>query len=260
MEEKVQNSPTQAKGSTQQGNQNQDSQNELKHVTWHEAIVGIALILIGIVIILVLSRANVKPVISGTVGTGIDVFAVLYIDAQFIERLVEPFSESSTVNKGLLGSTKTINQEKKNVKDERDNVNAYSNKMSRIQTAHPGQKLSVEDEKSLSDLQDSKTLSEKAIDSANKKIDMETTKRVISFWGLTSLMGMVLVYFTVGIFSTVGLTVSNLTISGTTILGAHGFDAIISGVIVGAGTKPLHDLIGTLQNKSSGSSTGSSSQ
>jgi hypothetical protein len=245
---------------TQNVSTQQDGQKQLSHVTMHQAVVGILLILIGILIILALSKLNVKPVISGTLGAGIDVFAVLYIDAQFIERLVEPFSQSSTTNLNLLGDTDAINQNKKQLKDEQDMVSTYSDEIKGLQTAHPGRALSTEAAASLKDFQDLKKQSEDKVDSLNKQIDAETMRRVISFWGLTSLMGMILVYFSVGIFSTIGLTVSDLTVSGTTILGGHGLDAIISGVIVGAGTKPLHDLIGTLQNSSSSSTTGSSNQ
>jgi hypothetical protein len=244
---------------TQNVSTQQDGQKQLSHVTMHQAVVGILLILIGILIILALSKLNVKPVISGTLGAGIDVFAVLYIDAQFIERLVEPFSQSSTTNLNLLGDTDAINQNKKQLKDEQDKLSAYSAGIKSVQTELAGKGI-LNAETPLKGLQEAKKQSENKVDSLNKQIDAESMRRVISFWGLTSLMGMILVYFSVGIFSTIGLTVSDLTVSGTTILGGHGLDAIISGVIVGAGTKPLHDLIGTLQNSSSSSTTGSSNQ
>jgi hypothetical protein len=248
------NVPTQPSTTT-----NQNDQSQPEHVTMYEAAVGILLIVIGILIVFALSAFNVKPVISGTLGAGIDVFAVLYIDAQFIERLVEPFSDSSTVNKDLLGSSEVINQAKNQMEDQQDMVNTYRNKITSLQTDHVGREFSPEAKQSLNQLQDSKKKSEDKVDSLNKKIDTETMRRVISFWGLTSLMGMVLVYFSVGIFSTIGLTVADLTLAGTTILHGHGLDAIITGVIVGAGTKPLHDLIGTLQKSSSSGNSGNSS-
>ena len=69
----------------------------------------------------------------------------------------------------------------------------------------------------------------------------------MSFWGFNSLLGMVLVYYTVGFFATLGDPLRTVSIAGYAVAGPA-MDAMISGVIVGGGTKPLHDLIQTLQN------------
>jgi hypothetical protein len=63
---------------------------------------------------------------------------------------------------------------------------------------------------------------------------------MLSLWGFSSFLGMILSYFTVGLFAIVGMTFSGG-------LWGHAFDAILSGVIIGGGTKPLHDLIEYLQ-------------
>jgi len=242
--------------STQQAKVNQQ-----KYPGVHVAAVGLLLLLIGILFIIVLSAFNVKPVIQGTLNTGIDVFAILYVEAQFIERIIEPFSEKSLPQGfDLFGDTDAINDKQRQLKEEQDNVKAYSDEIKSLQISHFGGELSSISQEAIKRLQAKKKESNDKIDLLNRDIEGQSTKRVYSFWGLTSLMGMVLVYFSVGLFSTIGLSVQDVVVSGVTVLRGHALDAIISGVIVGAGTKPLHDLIGTLQKSSTQSSSGSSSQ
>jgi len=234
--------------------------NDNKKPKIHVAIVGLLLMLIGFLLVLALSAYNVKPVITGTVVTGVDVFAVLYIEAQFIERIVEPFSEKSPINKDTFGNTKTIDSIKGSLKDEQDKAKVLSDAINRFQVSRPDLKLaSLSDQEPTKSLLARKKESDGKIDDLNKELDDQTSRRVYSFWGLTSLMGMVLVYFSTGLFTIVGLSVQDISIAGRTVLSGHGLDAILSGVIVGAGTKPLHDLIGTLQKSSSQKGTATSS-
>lgn len=81
-----------------------------------------------------------------------------------------------------------------------------------------------------------------------QKYDSELSKRVYGFWGLNSLLGMILAYFTIGLFQIAGITFSDLTFDGIRLSGRF-WDVFFSGVIIGAGTKPLHDLIDYLQNQ-----------
>ncbi|MGA8904440.1 MAG: hypothetical protein WB661_05460, partial [Candidatus Bathyarchaeia archaeon] len=61
-------------------------------------------------------------------------------------------------------------------------------------------------------------------------------QRAFTIWGFSSLLGILLAYFTFGLFQIVGITFTGG-------LWGHAFDAILSGVIIGGGTKPLHDVI-----------------
>jgi len=65
--------------------------------------------------------------------------------------------------------------------------------------------------------------------------------RTISLWFFASALGVILSYLTVGLFQMVGVVFAGS--------GGHAVDAWLSGVIIGGGTKPLHDLIGYLQAK-----------
>ena len=227
--------------------------------TLHVAAVGLLLLVIGVVLVFALSAWKVQPLIKGTLATGIDVFAVLYIDAQFIERLVEPFSEKSPLKKDTFGNTSKITDSKKQLTEAQGLAKAISDQLNQIQATHPNQDFKDLHKNDLTkDLATKKDQSDKAVNDLSKEVEGQSMRRVYSFWGLTSLMGMVLVYGTVGMFQTVGLPFQDITYSGVTWLSGHALDSILSGVIVGAGTKPLHDLIGTLE-KSSTQGSGSSS-
>jgi len=67
--------------------------------------------------------------------------------------------------------------------------------------------------------------------------------RVVSLWFLASGIGIFLCYITVGLFGIIGITFSGSLLQG------HLIDSIISGIIIGAGTKPLHDFINIVDGK-----------
>jgi hypothetical protein len=73
-------------------------------------------------------------------------------------------------------------------------------------------------------------------------------EKVVALWGLATLLGIILCFFTIGLFQIVGAPFGDLTL--VIIFPGHTIDAIISGVIVGGGTKPLHDLINLFDKKS----------
>jgi len=149
-----------------------------------------AIIYVSGIIALVISLIIVAILYAGGIGTqihlpitpasGVSIFAIFYLMAQFDERLVEPFSNSWPFG------------------------------------GHDDPK-----------------------DQAQK------SARVVSLWCLASGIGIVLCYVTVGLMQEVGVSFVLSTAVG------HFWDAVISGVIVGGGTKPLHDLINLFDNSSS---------
>lgn len=120
---------------------------------------------------------------AGTTASGIGIFAIFYLLAQFIERVIEIFSNSR-----LLGGN-----------DDEDEKNP------------------------------------------------KNRARAVSLWCIASGFGIVACYLTVGLLQVLGITFIFSAIQG------HLLDAIISGVVVGSGTKPLHDLINLIDNKSNSS-------
>lgn len=82
----------------------------------------------------------------------------------------------------------------------------------------------------------------------DEELNRLEAKRVIAMWGLTSFLGILLCYFIVGLFEIVGVSFQSLAV-GNGIITGHTVDSILSGMIVGAGTKPLHDLIGYIEKE-----------
>lgn len=177
----------------------------------------------GILCIFILSFLEVPRIFTNfTPKEGLSVFAIAYIQAQFIERIVEPFSEVKITRKGLFGKTDEIITRKRKIATNKLKMESLALKPDMRHEVD-----SLEDESN----------------KESKVYDKESAKRVYSFWGLNSLLGMILVYFTVGLFETLGANFSINAAQG------HFWDALFSGVVIGGGTKPLHDLIGYIQNQ-----------
>ncbi len=143
------------------------------------AAFGLALTIFGVALVVAFSKLGIGSIVTFPLPiiVGVNTFAIFYIMAQFVERVVEPFSEYPR-----FGSSSSTD-------------------------------------------------------------DNEKFARALSIWGFASLLGMLLCYFTIGLFQVVGVSFSDAAITG------HTLDAILSGVIIGGGTKPLHDLIALLETK-----------
>jgi uncharacterized membrane protein YkgB len=161
---------------------------------------GFLILIISIAIVLGSYAAGVgSPLISTTFTASsatVSIFAIVYILAQFDERLVDPFS-----NTGWFGY---------NPKDSTDQSQL---------TTDPKQ-------------------------AARKQA------RVISLWCFASGIGIVLCYFTVGLLQVISIPAASASNLG------HLGDSILSGIVIGGGTKPLHDLINLFDNSSNPKSTG----
>lgn len=166
--------------------------------------------ILGILISILLSLAGVGSFVSFLPTPGVSVFAVTYLMAQLIERIIEPFSEHSLGKKRsptkFFGDTNRIKELRQNP----HRTNGEEEELSKMES-----------------------------------------KRVYAFWGLTSLMGIILSYLTLGLFGLAGITFKSIALGSASITG-HTFDSILSGIIVGSGTKPVHDLISTLEKQGKG--------
>lgn len=190
---------------------------------------GLFFFALGLVIVQSLSVLGVRSLLSSPIMiSGVSVFAIQYIDAQLIERLVEPFSKLSLSNSrlNLFGDTAWIKHLETELSEIEDGIRALT-----IQNAMSPQMVLLRAER----------------DRVREDLAPEKTRRIMSFWGFNSMLGMVLVYYTVGFFATLGDPLRTVSLGGYAVAGSA-LDAMISGVIVGGGTKPLHDLIQTLQS------------
>jgi hypothetical protein len=154
---------------------------------WIINVYGILLLLLATVIVTVLSYAGVGSLLKQPITpvTGVSQFAVIYLMAQIVERVVEPFS-----NMPIFGESV------------------------KLQPA----------DKKLSD----------------KEKEDEQKPRTFSLWCFASFIAVIMCYFTAGLFQLAGVPFAT---------GGHAVDSVLSGAIIGSGTKPLHDLIGYLQGK-----------
>ena len=141
---------------------------------------------------------------SFTPGSGISVFAPLYILAQAIERFIEPFSS-------FLGTTTP----------DTSHHAAKQTKADAMEQVHRA--IAAADARNAAQWQ--------------RLVDRIRRNTAVITWGLASFLGIVLC----GLFGLYMLRLVGFT--GV----PEQADLVISGLAVGSGTKPLHDLISNLQ-------------
>lgn len=148
---------------------------------------------------------------------GLTLFALFYVAAQAIERLLEPFS-----------SFLLPNQDKKKEADEA----VAGAKKAKADAAKTGTDANVD--KAESEL-------EKAA-KAKAKLAARNRHRAILFWGIATV---------VGIAVSAGMKLYFLQKAG---IGnsSRWWEILATGLIIGAGTKPLHDLIEFISSKKEG--------
>lgn len=147
-----------------------------------------------------------------TVVQGVTIFAVVYFITQLIERIIELISGFHP----LFKDTRKIEK----LKAEIDQKNSHIK-----ENLKKGLNADVEDAKTtLEDLMD--------------KRDCLESSRKSRLWAVASSIGIIFSYIFIGLFALVGIT----TIP-------HWVDVLISGIILGGGSKPLHDLISNMEKK-----------
>jgi hypothetical protein len=157
---------------------------------------------------------------AAVAATGVSVFAGIYAAAQGIERLLEPISSWL-----LSDSNDSTSYE--------DAVKAADSKVSDWFTA-PADEAK-------------KTAAESAMGTmakAKQQLDKRRKEREAVFWAVASIAGMLASgFFHLYLLKLIGVETS------------RAWDVFATGVIVGAGTKPLHDLIERVSSSPSADST-----
>ena len=155
--------------------------------------------------------------------TGLGAFAALYVGAQAIERAIEPISEWTGTALGKIPDVPDVGDA--TPKDKR----ATKTDLKLIRATAIMQATSAG---ATGDQQKA----EKAA-KAQAAVDLERRNSATLIWGLASLLGMV-----VSALSGLALLLS---------VGAGAaprwLDIVVTGLAIGGGTKPLHDLISNLQ-------------
>ena len=167
-----------------------------------------------------------EPEIVIKIDEGFSAFAVLYIVTQAIERFLEPIASTTLLGAGKVEDAKAVAKKK---------ADALGAKLSPA-TADTDEE---EVEKAAGEKQE-----------ADLKLQQVQANRKILLWAVASVLGLAAAVL-------MNLTLIESIAAVTTSGGAAGWferlDVVITGLAIGGGTKPLHDLIANLESKKKGS-------
>lgn len=153
---------------------------------------------------------------------GISLFALFYILAQLTERIVEVISELWPFRSDKI----KISEFERKIKDWQNIIDK-----------------SIEKTPSDPNILPIIAKCQKTISNKENEISMKKWKRMIGLWVIASFLGFFLcLIFSVGFLGIIKSNISyNISYAGGLL------DYVISGVIIGSGTKPLHDVIAYIE-------------
>lgn len=157
---------------------------------------------------------------------GLTIFAVFYVAAQALERLLEPIS--SLLNPLRVSESEATGADKA-VKDAAE---AVTNDRTVSQDATKKSIISAQS----------------ALDTAAKKRATSRANRTVAFWGIASALG---------VLSAASLKLYLLNRVGIGNPPRY-LDILATGLVIGAGTKPVHDLVTLISSKAEVAKTESS--
>ncbi|HEY5987081.1 MAG TPA: hypothetical protein VIV12_12010 [Streptosporangiaceae bacterium] len=185
------------------------------------------------------------------IPAGVSVFAMLYAVTQGLERLLEPVSS-------FFFSTKDHTQLRNAALAKAVNLQTATDSEITAQLSRAeAQKAAADHAQSVPEKIDPEAARREAVKNAaamQATLNQQRADKAIAFWALASVLG-VLLSATFGLYllHIVGLRSDGLVRGGWTgpIASAagirHMLDLLVTGLAVGGGTKPLHDLITNLQ-------------
>ena len=167
-----------------------------------------------------------EPEIVIKIDEGFSVFAVLYIVTQAIERFLEPIASTK-----LLRADE-VEKAKAKAKQKADALGAKLSPVTETTT-----EAEVEE-----------AAAEKQV--ADTKLQQLQANRKILLWALASVLGLAAAVL---MNLTLIESIASVTASGAAAAWFERLDVVITGLAIGGGTKPLHDLIANLESKKKGS-------
>jgi hypothetical protein len=174
------------------------------------------IILIGTAYILTVKFSS-APIPPPTLA-GITIFAVIYFIAQLSERVTELFSDVS-----VKGSTPRLGEYTRHI--------SYIDMVIKNTIDKNTGNLLALDHPSIHDMR-------QLIYYNELQSYYDKRNREIILWAIPSLFAVIFTSLTLGLFGIIGVTYIS-----------HFWDSLFSGMIIGGGTKPLHDLISYIQSK-----------
>lgn len=184
---------------------------------WYGQLAWPVLSLAAVVLAGLLVAANTDDTSYSSAATainGLSIFAAIYAAAQAIERLLEPLASWSPL------------------KDKAED--AYAAKVGAADRAVADWAADMSDPN-----KEAAQTAMRGMAKAKAELDGKTRDRGAIYWALASVVGMVAAaVFHLYLLKLVGIRT------------VHDLDVFATGLVVGAGTKPLHDLITNLQSGS----------
>jgi hypothetical protein len=167
------------------------------------------------------------PVDVQQFAAGVGIFAVVYIWAQSLERLLEPIAS-------LVYTTDTEVSARDLALKEAEQKQAASEK------ARADAERNPQSEESQAKADKARADAQTALDKAAElkaAVEKKRANRGVAFWSLASASAVLLsAWQNIYLLNLIGAPASD-----------RGFDILATGLVIGGGTKPLHDLITRIQ-------------
>jgi hypothetical protein len=199
---------------------------------WRSFGIGIVFLLLVGVALLVVNQflpddqfGKLKAAAAGgsTAAGTLSMFATFYVAAQAIERLLEPLSNVLVSKDGAeSASASKVDSAGKKANELAEAASDATPNLALVNTAKQAVESSL-----------------KAVATAKNHLDLISQARTTLFWALATIAGMAV---------SASLKLYFLIMVGIG-PGPRWMEVLATGLIIGAGTKPLHDLITTISNK-----------
>lgn len=210
---------------------------------------GAVVILLGWTLSILLNRwANPQAL---KIPAGVSVFALFYVVTQGLERLLEPFAR-------LWDGTKAPTEERDAASVEAERRKAAVAAAAAQAARHEAAGETAAMQEAIGTVAQERDAMQAALGTAAQKqaaVDRSRSNRTVVLWAVASVLGMVL-SGVLGLYllHAVGLQDDLVGIDGRLAGGwgsaaglRHALDLLVTGLAIGGGTKPLHDLIQNLQ-------------
>ena len=182
---------------------------------------------------------NVRDPSAPVVVQGLGVFAALYVAAQAIERAVEPITEwTGTVLGGINAPREqpTTDEPSEQARSTSRLKSLRATAIKNVALAMAATTFDAEDVQEKADVA-AKAQADVAA-KAQAAVEQDRRNSTVLVWGLASMLG-------IALSGWIGLAL----LQSTGVQGAPRLlDVIVTGLAIGGGTKPLHDLISNLQS------------
>jgi hypothetical protein len=218
-------------------------------VTAGAVLTGVVVVLVGWAASIWANRAADPQALK--IPAGVSVFALFYVVTQGLERLLEPFARLWDGTRAPTGERDAASVEAERHKAVREVAAAQA-----VRHKAAGDMAAMQE--ALDTVATRQEAMQEALETVAKKqatVEQRRANRTVVLWAVASVLGMAL-SGVLGLYllHAVGLQDDLIGLDGrvTGSLGSaagvrHALDLLVTGLAIGGGTKPLHDLIQNIQ-------------